>query len=56
MKQEKTKKAVYLIIDNGHEKALGNFLKFYNDLKVEEKEKIPYIIVDGTKKPSASKS
>ncbi len=56
MKQEKTKKAIYLIIDNGYQKALDNFLNFYNDLKVEEKEKIPYVIIDGTKKPSASKS
>lgn len=56
MTQEKTKKAIYLIIDNGHAKALNNFLDFYNDLKIDEKEKIPYIIIDGTKKPSASKS
>ena len=56
MRQEKTAKAIYLIIDNGHEKALKNFLKFHKELCKNEKEKILYIIIDGTKKPSASKS
>ena len=56
MKQEKTKKAIYLIIDNGNEKALDGFKKFHNELSTEEREKIPYIVIDGTKKPSASKA
>lgn len=56
MAQEKTKKAIYLIIDNGHPKALDNFITFYNDLDKSIKEKISYIIVDGTTKPSASKA
>ena len=56
MKQEKTKQAIYLIIDNGHPKALQNFLDFYNGLEKEIKDKISYLIVDATDKPSASKA
>lgn len=56
MKQEKTKQAIYLIIDNGHSKALHNFLDFYNGLEKEIKDKISYLIVDATTKPSASKA
>lgn len=56
MKQEKTKQAIYLIIDNGHPKALENFISFYNGLNQETKEKISYLIVDATPKISASKA
>ena len=56
MKQEHTKKAIYLIIDNGHKTALDHFVAFYNDLSIPEKEKIEYIVVDGTPKQSASKA
>ena len=56
MKQERTKKAVYLIIDNGHPKALDNFIRFYNDLGKAEKDKLSYLIIDATIKPSASKA
>ena len=56
MKQERTKQAIYLIIDNGHPTALKNFIRFYNDLGKEEKEKISYLIIDATNKPSASKA
>lgn len=54
MKQEKTRRAIYLIVDNGHPKALQNFFNFYNALKAPMKEKIDIITVDGTYKNSAS--
>ena len=54
MAQEKTKKAIYLVIDNGHEKAFNNLIKFYNTLDKNIKEKIECIYIDGTAKPSAS--
>ena len=44
----------YLIIDNGNHKKIENFIKKYNKLDIEIKNKIKYIIVDGTLKPSAS--
>lgn len=56
MRQERTKKAIYLIIENGHKQALNNFVEYYNLLSTPEKEKIPYILVDATKKASASKA
>lgn len=56
MKQEHTKKAIYLITDNGHKTALDHFVAFYNGLSIPEKEEIEYIVVDGTPKQSASKA
>ena len=56
MSQEKTKKALYLIIDTGHQTALDNFRRFYNDLDPEIKGKISYMVIDATKKKSASKA
>ena len=54
MKQEKTKQAVYLIIDNGHPGRLQKFIEHYNNQSVEIKQKISYLIVDATSKASAS--
>lgn len=54
MSQEQTHRAIYLIIDNGHHRALDNFYKFYNDLDARLKEKIDIIVIDGNFKPSAS--
>ena len=56
MKQEKTKQAIYLIIDNGHSKALENFITFYNGLDKETKDKISYLVIDATPQLSASKA
>lgn len=56
MKQERTKQAIYLIIDNGHPRTLKNFIEFYDDLDEETKKKISYLVVDATDKPSASKA
>lgn len=56
MKQEKTKQAIYLIIDNGHPRALEHFIAFYNELDKEIKRKISYFIIDATMRPSASKA
>lgn len=56
MKQEKTKKAIYLIIDNGHPKALESFIAFYNSLDREVKSKISYLVIDATPQLSASKA
>lgn len=56
MKQEKTKQAIYLIIDNGHPKALEHFIAFYNELGNEIREKISYLVIDATTHPSASKA
>lgn len=54
MQQERTCRAIYLIIDNGHPKALKNFLDFCNGLEISQKRKIEVIIIDGTYKDSAS--
>lgn len=54
MAQEETQRAIYLIVDNGHPKKVGNFIKKYNELDAEIKNKIKYIVIDGTLKPSAS--
>lgn len=54
MAQEETQRAIYLIIDNGHPKKVENFIKKYNKLDANIKNKIKYIVVDGTLKPSAS--
>ena len=56
MEQERTRQAIYLIIDNGHPKALENFIIFYNELDQNIKGKVTYIIVDATPKLSASKA
>lgn len=56
MKQESVNKAMYLVIDTGHPKALKHFVDYYNNLSVEEKEKIQYIVIDATSKKSASKA
>lgn len=56
MRQEKTKQAIYIIIDTGHPKALENFINFYNDLNQEIKKKISYLVIDATPKLSASKA
>ena len=56
MEQEKTKKAIYLVIDNGHPTALKNYIDFYNALDRETKGKISYMLIDATPKPSASKA
>lgn len=56
MKQEEVEKALYLIIDNGHENAIKRFTDFYNDLSSECKDKIEYIIIDAQHKKSASKA
>lgn len=54
MRQEKTHKAIYLIIDNGHPQALENFHKFYRELTIPLKSKIDVIEINGTYTPSAS--
>jgi hypothetical protein len=54
MKQENTDKAIYLVLDNGHPKALQSFIEFYNDQNKKVRDKIPYILVDATRKKSAS--
>ena len=56
MKQENTKKAIYLIIENGHHKRLERFQDFYNKLDGSIKEKIPYILIDGNIQASASRA
>lgn len=57
MKQEKTDKAIYLIIDNGHPKRLDDFYDFHYKLDFDTKQKTPFIVIDGTNnKKSASKA
>lgn len=56
MEQENTRKAIYLIIENGHFKRYESFQNYYNKLDTSTKEKIPYIYVDGTVRESASKA
>jgi len=56
MQQEKTKKAIYLVIDNGHPVALKNFVDLYNQQPKDVKEKIPYRLIDGIPPKSASKA
>lgn len=52
MKQESTVKALYLILDNGHEQAVKDFREFHSEIKCN----IPYYIIDATPKESASKA
>ena len=54
MAQEETQRAIYLIVDNGHPKKVEDFIKKYNELDAKIKDKIKYIVIDGTLKPSAS--
>lgn len=54
MAQEDTQRAIYLIVDNGHPKKVESFINKYNELDSEIKNKIKYIVVDATLKPSAS--
>jgi len=56
MRQENTKKAIYLIIENGHQKRLEAFQEYYNKLNGSTKEKIPYILIDGNIQVSASRA
>lgn len=56
MAQEDTKRAVYLIIDNGHKKKIDKLIEVYNKLSDIQKEKIKIILIDSTIKPSASKA
>jgi len=56
MKQEHTKKAIYLVIENGHRKHFGKLQDYYNGLEKTEKEKIKIIAIDGTSKESASRA
>ncbi len=52
MTQENTEKAIYLIIDNGHETALKNFKEFFKNNYANNK--IECIYIDGEKQLSAS--
>ena len=54
LKQEKTETGIYLIYDNGHPDVIKKFEEFYEQLS--EDKKIPYYIIDGTQKLSASKA
>lgn len=54
MTQENTKKAIYLVIDNGHEKTLKNFKEFIEKQDSSVKDKIECIYIDGGKQLSAS--
>lgn len=56
MEQENARKAIYLIIENGHFKRYESFQNYYNGLDTSTKEKISYIYVDGTVRESASKA
>lgn len=54
MKQDYTRKAIYLVINNGHLKALDNLMKFYNEASIIEKDKIILYTIDGSRQKSAS--
>lgn len=54
MSQEETQRAIYLIIDIGHQKNIEKFIRKYDELDQTTKNKIKYIVVDGTLKLSAS--
>ena len=54
MIQEKTNRAIYLIIDVGHPKRLATFIDFYNRQTKDCKDKITSIIVYATPPKSAS--
>ena len=56
MEQENTRRAIYLVIDNGHKKKIDKLIEIYNKFSDIEKEKIKIIIIDATIKPSASKA
>lgn len=54
LKQEKSENGIYLIYDNGNPDVVDKFIRFYANL--DEESKIPYYIIDGTPKESASKA
>jgi len=57
MEQEKTRRAIYLIVDTGNAPALKAFHIFYDKLDAKIKDRIPFLVVDGTAhKSSASKA
>lgn len=56
MSQESARKAIYLIIENGHFKRFERFQDYYNKLDRVTKTKIPYVFVDGKVQVSASKA
>jgi hypothetical protein len=57
MKQEKTQKAIYLIVDNGNPRALRSFHNFYARLEATATQEIPFVVVDATaQKTSASRA
>lgn len=56
MAQENTEKAIYLVIDNGHRKRLDSFQDYYNSLKIEDRKKVKYILIDGNIQESASRA
>ena len=56
MKQEKTRKAVYLVIDNGHPQSLQSFLDCYYVQSSEVRNKIVYKLIDGIPPKTASKA
>lgn len=57
MKQEKTERAIYLIIDTGHPRALRGFYDLYGRLDAKITQQIPFVVVDATPdKSSASRA
>jgi hypothetical protein len=52
MKQENSEHGIYVLYDNGHPGVVKSFSEFYG--KLLEENKIPYFIIDGTAKKSAS--
>lgn len=52
MQQENSEHGIYVLYDNGHPRVVKSFFEFYEALL--EENKIPYFIIDGTAKKSAS--
>jgi hypothetical protein len=56
MKQERTQMCFYLVIDNGHPKAMMNFIELYEKQPHDVKEKIPCVKIEGKPPESASRA
>ena len=56
MAQENTKRAIYLVINNGHRKRLDSFQDYYNSLEIDDRKKVKYILIDGNIQISASRA
>lgn len=56
MEQEDTDKAIYLLIKTGNDKKVRAFIDRYESLDANTRRKIKLVVIDATKRESASKA